>query len=201
MDRLNANNSVTLIGNAAGRPIYSHTAQGVRYFSFPLTVTRLSGSDDTLNICCREEKLDEDFSETTDMLKVVGELRSHNNRSGVGNKLLIFVYAHEISFVSGEPENKVFISGALCKPPSLRVTPLGREICDLLLAVNRPLGRSDYLPCICWGRSAREASGFTVGQRVELDGRIQSRNYIKIIDGVQYTKTAFEVSAMEIRGI
>ncbi len=117
----------------------------------------------------------------------------------MGNKLQIFVYAYELEFCSEEPENQIFLSGALCKEPKLRVTPLGREICDLLVAVNRPLGRSDYLPCICWGQTAREASGFGVGQDVEIDGRIQSREYIKVIDGAQLTKTAFEVSAMEIR--
>lgn len=199
MDRLNAKNSVILCGTVSGRPAYSHTVKGRKYYSFPLTVERLSGTEDRINISCREELLEQTTVSEDGMLRVCGELRSYNNRSGVGNKLQIFVFAHELTFCSDDPENIVFLSGALCNEPKLRVTPLGREICDVLVAVNRPLGRSDYLPCICWGQNAHETAQLRVGQNVEINGRIQSRDYIKIIDGIQFVKTAFEVSAMEVK--
>jgi primosomal replication protein N len=199
MDRLNAENSVVLCGTVSEKPAYTHSVKGQRHFSFPLTVARLSGTEDKINISCREELLEGAAVGEHTGLRVYGELRSYNNKSGVGNKLQIFVYAYELEFSDDEPENHIFLSGALCKEPKLRVTPLGREICDLLVAVNRPLGRSDYLPCICWGQTAREAAVFGVGQDIEIEGRIQSRDYIKVTDGVQLTKTAFEVSAMEIR--
>ncbi|MFB0920809.1 MAG: single-stranded DNA-binding protein, partial [Oscillospiraceae bacterium] len=132
------------------------------------------------------------------MLRVTGELRSYNNKSGVGNRLLIFVYANELEFCDGEPENLISLRGTVCKQPSLRMTPLGREICDILLAVNRPFGRSDYLPCISWGQNAREASLWNVGDTIELEGRIQSRSYIKSADSGQVKKVAYEVSASSV---
>ena len=198
MDRLNVTNSVTLCGTVSGRPSYSHTIKGVRHYTFHLTVLRLSGNEDRINITCTEDLLMQAITGEETTVMVCGELRSHNNKSGVGNKLQIYVFANEIVFCDKEPDNQVYLSGTLCKEPKLRVTPLGREICDLLIAVNRPLGRSDYLPCICWGQSAREASQFTVGQTLEVEGRIQSREYIKVVDGQQQTKVAFEVSAMTV---
>ena len=199
MDRLNAKNFVSLCGTVCGRPNFSHTAGGRRYFSFPLTVSRLSGAEDRIIISCRDDLLEGAFPDDGDALHILGELRSYNNKSGIGNRLQISVFAFELEFCDDEPENTVYLSGTICKPPKLRQTPLGREICDLLIAVNRPLGRSDYLPCICWGQSAQEAAGFAVGQSIELDGRIQSRDYIKLIEGEQYRKTAFEVSAVSVR--
>lgn len=199
MDRLNSKNSVILCGTVSGRPTYSHTAKGERFFTFPLTVERLSGAQDRINDSCREELLSQTEIEEKLRLRVFGELRSFNNKSGVGNKLQIFVFAYELEFCDDEPENLVFLSGALCKEPKLRVTPLGREICDVLIAVNRPLGRSDYLPCICWGQSAHNTSQLNVGQSVDISGRIQSRDYIKVVVGVQLVKTAFEVSATEVK--
>ena len=199
MDRLNAKNFVSLCGAVVGRPSFSHTAAGRRYFSFPLTVSRLSGAEDRIIVSCREDLIEGAFPDERSALRVLGELRSYNNKSGVGNRLQISVFAFELEFCDDEPENVVYLSGTICKPPKLRQTPLGREICDLLIAVNRPLGRSDYLPCICWGQSAQEVSEFAVGQPIELDGRIQSRDYIKLIEGEQYRKTAFEVSAVSVR--
>ena len=131
-----------------------------------------------------------------------GELRSFNNRSGEGSRLVITVFAREI----GPPEenvweNQVELLGTLCKPPNRRTTPMGREICDLMIAVNRHYGRSDYLPCIAWGQNARLAAGWAVGTRVRVLGRIQSREYIKNINGEPVTRTAFEVSAGEIAAL
>ncbi len=200
MDRLNASNSVALCGTVSGRPYYSHTIKGVRHYSFPLTVPRLSGTEDTINITCTEDLLTLAIPSDESMLRVCGELRSHNNKSGVGNKLQIYVLANYFEFCDAEADNQVFLSGTLCKEPKLRVTPLGREICDLLIAVNRPFGRSDYLPCICWGQSARDCAQYSIGQTLEIEGRIQSREYIKIVGGQQETKIAFEVSAMSVTG-
>lgn len=198
MDRLNSTNSVILCGTVSDRPIYSHTIKGRDFYAFPMTVPRLSGTEDRINIICQKELLQEAVPDKCAALMVTGELRSHNNKSGSGNKLQIFVYAYELNFSCEAPANQVYLAGTLCKDPKLRITPLGREICDLLLAVNRPLGRSDYLPCISWGKSARETADFHVGDSLILEGRIQSRDYIKIIDGQQFIKTAYEVSAMEI---
>ena len=127
-------------------------------------------------------------------IRVTGEVRSFNNRSGEGNRLIITVFARNIS-LSDEPDhNHVTLTGTLCKKPTLRATPMGREICDMMLAVNRRYGRSDYLPCIAWGLRARECAHWDVGTRVAVEGRLQSRNYIKTVDGVPVEKTAFEVS-------
>ena len=125
-----------------------------------------------------------------------GELRSFNNKSGKGSKLVISVFAREISFTGEEDKNSVILIGTLCKPPNLRRTPMGREICDLMLAVNRKYGRSDYLPCIAWGRNAELASTWSVGKEIKITGRIQSRKYIKIENGEGIEKVAFEVSVI-----
>ena len=129
---------------------------------------------------------------------VEGEVHSYNNKSGVGNKLVISVYAGKIFCCDEDDTNVVKIKGALCKSPNFRVTPMGREICDMMVAVNRKYGRSDYLPCIAWGRAAREASTWDVGRHVEITGRLQSRRYIKTTENGQVEKTAYEISAASI---
>ena len=192
------NNFVKLRGSLAGRPAFSHTARGIEFYSFPLEVLRLSGNSDTINIIARKEQLDALETENNSGLCVTGQIRSFNNRSGQGAKLVITVFAKELSFCDGEDENLVTLKGTLCKEPKLRCTPMGRDICDLMLAVNRHYGRSDYLPCICWGQRAREASLFTVGTKLCLSGRVQSRNYIKLSENGAEEKTAFEVSVTEL---
>ena len=129
----------------------------------------------------------------------MGEVRSFNSRRGTGARLVITVLARELSVCEEEDDNRVFLTGTLCKAPVLRSTPMGREICDLMLAVNRRYGRSDYLPCICWGLSAREAARWEVGARVELEGRLQSRRYIKMTESGPVEKTAFEISALRLQ--
>ena len=198
MEKSTTGNMTRLCGSVDGKASFSHISRNRKFYIFPLRVPRLSGAEDVISIVCDEEKMRSLEPDESPMLRVTGELRSYNNKSGVGNRLLIFVYANELAFCSDEPENSVLLQGTVCKQPSLRMTPLGREICDMLVAVNRQFGRSDYLPCICWGQNAREASLWSVGDTVELDGRIQSRNYIKNIDGRQVQKTAFEVSAASI---
>ena len=195
MEKNTTGNTTRLCGSVEGKPSFSHMSRNRRFFMFPLRVPRLSGAEDVINIVCDEELMCSLEPDGSAMLRVTGELRSYNNKSGVGNRLLIFVYASEIEFCDDEAENSITLRGTVCKTPSLRMTPLGREICDVLVAVNRPFGRSDYLPCISWGQNAREASLWCVGDAVALEGRIQSRNYIKNFEGQQMKKTAYEVSA------
>ncbi len=202
MDEMQNMNHVLLCGAPAGDPAFSHASRLERFFTFPLEVSRLSGTMDRLNIILREELLPELRPSRAGLLQVGGELRSFNNRSGEGSRLVITVFAREI----GPPEenvweNQVELLGTLCKPPNRRTTPMGREICDLMIAVNRHYGRSDYLPCIAWGQNARLAAGWAVGTRVRVLGRIQSREYIKNINGEPVTRTAFEVSAGEIAAL
>jgi len=199
MEYLRECNRVMLCGTVAERPVFSHVSRDVKFYIFPLEVARLSGNVDRLNIVVRSDMLEELEEEECSYLTVIGELRSYNNKSDVGNRLIITVYAREILFEGDCDANKVWLTGTLCKKPTLRTTPMGRDICDMMLAVNRHYGRSDYLPCIAWGVRAREASLWDVGTTVTIEGRIQSRTYIKNIDGITLEKTAFEVSVTELQ--
>ncbi len=198
MDGKTGNNIVRLVGTAAGRPSLSHESRGEAFYRLPLCVRRLSGAEDELPLLLRRRQLEALELCEADKLAVCGELRSFNNRSGEGPRLLISVFVRTISLCDGEDDNFVRLRGALCRPPRLRRTPLGREICDLMLAVNRSYGRSDYLPCICWGRLARNMADQPVGTALQLTGRIQSRRYIKLTEDGPLEKTAYEVSASEI---
>ena len=189
-------NEVLLEGIALEAPALSHENHGTRFYRFPLQVPRLSGTPDTLPVLVPEALLTAVRLE--DPLRVRGQLRSFNNRSGVGNRLVLTVYAQAMEPGSGEPCNRILLSGALCKPPIFRRTPLGRSICDLMLAVNRKYGRADYLPCIAWGTLAQRCGGLHVGDGVKLEGRLQSRSYQKVVDGVTQDRTAFEVSVMHL---
>ncbi len=200
MDEALCRNTVELCGALAAAPRFSHLSRGERFFIFPVETRRLSGAVDTINVVAREALLAALRIEEAERLCVQGELRSFNNRREEGPKLVITVFARALSLAGGgEDVNAITLRGALCKQPVLRVTPMGRDICDLMVAVNRRCGRSDYLPCICWGARARTAALFDVGDGVELTGRVQSRQYIKLIDGEPVEKTAYEVSASEIR--
>lgn len=201
MELSQENNQVRLCGTMAGAPRYSHSAGGQDFYTFPLEVERLSGSLDTLNIVLREGRLADTELEERARICVSGELRSFNNRRGEGAKLVLTVLAREISFTDEPDDNRVSLTGTLCKVPNARVTPLGRDICDLLLAVNRRGGRSDYLPCICWGSRAREAAQWTVGTVLHLEGRFQSREYLKLCGDGLIRRTAYEVSAAEIEAL
>lgn len=198
MDETMLNNYAELIGTIAAPPVFSHDRRGESFYVFPLEVERLSGTADTVNVIVRRELMERVELSEAGKIRVIGELRSFNNKSGEGAKLVITVFAKEIELCDGEDTNIVRLIGTLCKNPNLRTTPMGRDICDLMLAVNRKYGRSDYLPCITWGLKAREAADWEVGTVVSLEGRIQSRKYIKIIDDTPVEKTAFEVSVIEI---
>ena len=197
MDQYTGENKIILRGQAAGTPVPSHQNHGVNYYLVPLRVPRLSGVDDVLNLVT--DRPDEALWTPGRWLTVQGEVRSYNNRSGQGSRLVITVLVRSVQPSElEEGENQLTLAGALCRVPTVRRTPLGREICDLLLAVNRPYGRADYLPCIAWGSLAGHCGTLEVGSRLRLEGRLQSRQYHKLIDGEQVTRTAFEVSVMNL---
>lgn len=201
MDETIIRNAAELRGSLAGAPAFSHESRGERFFTFPLETRRLSGAADVINVLAREQLLADAPLGEEARLRVTGELRSFNSKRGDGARLVITVFARELCFDDGEDVNRVALRGAICKAPNLRVTPMGRDICDIMLAVNRRYGRSDYLPCICWGLRAREAASWSVGDSLSLSGRIQSRRYIKLIGGEALSKTAYEVSVTEIERV
>ena len=187
-------NRALLRGTAAAAPVWSHETHGVVYELFPLEVLRLSGWADRINVIAPRALL-EACPVTEGMpLEVEGEVRSFNNKSGRGSRLVITLHARVLRPGNGPDENRLVLAGVLCKPPVLRRTPLGREICDLMLAVNRRYGRADYLPCIAWGALAQRCAGLAVGDGVALEGRLQSRLYQKVVEGAVQERTAFEVS-------
>lgn len=197
MDEFRGENKIFLRGRTAGEPVLSHQNHGVDYYVVPLRVPRLSGVDDVLNLVTSVP--DRELWAPGQWVSVEGEVRSYNNRTGQGSKLVITVLARSARpDDTREGENRLILAGALCRKPVLRRTPLGREICDLLLAVNRPYGRADYLPCIAWGSLAVHCGGLDVGDKLRLEGRLQSRQYHKLIDGEQVERTAFEVSVMNL---
>lgn len=194
-------NKVYLRGYVSSAPVFSHENHNRRFYIFPITVPRLSGAEDIINIVADEEVLDAAQLNDGQTLAVTGELRSYNNKRGIGSRLVITVLAQEVEFSDGEPENIVQLTGALCKEPVYRRTPLGRDITDLMLAVSRRYNRTDYLPVIAWGSQAAEVSELAVGTRISITGRIQSRGYIKVINGENVERTAFEISAVNIEVI
>ncbi len=198
MEEQTRTNLVELCGTAETDAVFSHESRGERFYRFPLTIHRLSGTADTLNVIVREHLLSSAAIIPGQRLQVSGELRSFNNKHSEGSKLVITVFAHSLLPADGADTNSVALRGTLCKLPNLRTTPMGREICDFMLAVNRHYGRSDYLPCIAWGIKAKETAQWPVGTVVSLTGRVQSRQYVKVIEGAAVEKTAFEVSVVEI---
>ena len=174
----------------------SHVNHGCAFFLFPLSVLRLSGQPDKLQVIAPQPLLDALPVSPGDTVTVAGQLRSFNNNSGQGSRLVISVFAQTLTAGGAGPLNRIQLSGILCKQPVLRRTPLGREICDMILAVNRRYGRADYLPCIAWGAVAQQAACLHTGQRFTAEGRVQSRVYTKNENGVLTDRTAYEVSIM-----
>ena len=191
-------NRVHLCGQAADAPILSHINHGCAFYRFTLSVLRLSGQADKLPVIVPKALLDAVPVAAGDTVTVIGQLRSFNNKSGQGNRLVITVFAQSIEPGDGSYFNRILLSGALCKKPVLRRTPLGRSICDVILAVNRHYGRADYLPCIAWGQTAVQIAGMDVGERLALEGRVQSRTYTKLLESGSEERTAFEVSIMQL---
>lgn len=166
-------------------------------------VKRLSNSDDRIPLMISERLIDVTQDYTGEYIMATGQFRSYNQHEEKKNRLVLSVFVREVSFVEeeldGAKTNTILLDGYICKRPIYRKTPLGREIADLLLAVNRPYGKSDYIPCICWGRNARFASGFEVGEHVQVLGRIQSREYVKKLSETETEKRiAYEVSVSKL---
>ena len=191
-------NQAVLSGRATQAPQLSHVNHGVRYYIFPLAVQRLSGAADVLNVVASQQTLEACPVAADGFYTATGEVRSFNNRSGVGSRLVITFFAKSLTPAEDQPQNLLRLSGTLCKPTTLRRTPLGREICDLLLAVNRSYGRSDYLPCIAWGALARSCARLGTGDTLSLTGRLQSRKYRKVLDTGEEERTAYEISVLSL---
>ena len=189
-------NQVTLIGNPIGTPTYSHSNHGRHFYAFPLEVCRLSGAVDRLQILASEELLEETPIIEGANLCITGQIRSYNSHKPEGRRLIISVLAETMEITDLPHDNRVSLLGNLCKAPVYRRTPLGREICDIMLAVNRSYRRADYLPCILWGSSAREGATYEVGTALLLTGRLQSRQYIKVLEDHSEERTAYEISAI-----
>lgn len=190
-------NELTLCGTLADTFRFSHDSHGISFYTFPLAVKRLSGVEDIINVISAETILPFG-TEPGDFLCLSGELRSFNNNSGRGNKLAIYAYAKTLVRADGEFQNELKLGGIVCKSPIYRRTPLGREICDLMIAINRRYGRSDYLPCITWGRLSATASDLVPGDFIHITGRIQSRSYVKAFETHEETRIAYEVSVFTL---
>ena len=189
-------NQITLRGSLTALPYFSHENHGRKFYRFILEVPRLSGAVDLLPVVAEEGILNALDLSGGDMLTVSGQIRSHNVRTDGVRHLLIFVFAAAITAEDGDPVNDVIIEGPLCKEPIYRRTPLGREICDVMLAVPRAFKRADYLPCILWGSTAQDASECHTRDRIRIYGRLQSRIYTKITDNGPQERTAYEISAL-----
>lgn len=189
-------NSVILRGELAGLPQFSHENHRKRFYRFTLSVPRLSGTVDHLPIVAEEAILNAMDLSGGEMLRIEGQIRSHNQRENGIRRLLIFVFAQQIQSEEGEPINAVTMAGPLCRNPTYRRTPLGREICDVMLAVPRAFHRADYLPCILWGRTAQDVALCHTSDRIRIHGRLQSRTYTKQTDDGPQERTAYEISAL-----
>ena len=202
-DKIIENNQVTIMGKVATEFSFSHEVFGEGFYMVEVEVKRLSNSEDRIPLMISERLIDVTQDYTGEYIMVHGQFRSYNRHEEQKNRLVLSVFVREISFMEEEPDgtktNSIWLDGYICKEPIYRKTPLGREIADLLLAVNRPYGKSDYIPCICWGRNARYASGFEVVEHVQLLGRIQSREYVKRISDTETEKrVAYEVSVSKL---
>ena len=189
-------NIITLRGELDRPPEFSHENHGRRFFRFTLNVPRLSGAVDTLPVIAEEQMLGEMDLSGGSMIAVTGQIRSHNIRTDGTRRLLIFVFALSVTAEDGEPLNDVMLEGPLCREPTYRRTPLGREICNVMLAVPRAFRRADYLPCILWGRTAQEVSVCHTRDRIRICGRLQSRIYTKLTNDGPIERTAYEISAL-----
>lgn len=202
-DKMFENNQVTIMGEIVSDYVYSHEVYGEGFYMVDVSVSRLSNFVDCIPVMVSERLVNVKENDSGRYVYITGQFRSFNRHEEHKNRLVLSVFAREFEMVD-EPEednaqNQIFLDGFICKEAVYRKTPLGREIADLLVAVNRSYGKSDYIPCICWGRNARFASGFTVGSHVQIWGRIQSREYVKKISETEAQKrTAYEVSVSKI---
>ncbi len=199
MDKLFMKNLVNMTGMIISEPVFDHESNGEKFYRAFLEVKRLSDTEDAIPLLISERGFDLDDI-VGKRVDVVGQFRSHNWHDGEKNRLLLNVFVTELyDSDSEEDANGIVLDGYVTKEPIYRETPKGREITDMLLAVNRSYGKSDYIPCIVWGRNAVYASGLPVGTHLKITGRIQSRNYTKHYpDGTEENRTAYEVSVSKI---
>lgn len=202
-DKVIENNQVTIMGEIVSDFSFSHEIFGEGFYLVDVRVKRLSESYDEIPLMVSERLIDVNEDYKGRLICVNGQFRSYNRHEERKNRLVLSVFAREIFFVEEVEEssksNQIYLDGYICKEPIYRKTPLGREIADVLLAVNRPYGKSDYIPCICWGRNARYANHFKVGERCGIWGRIQSREYMKKLSETEIEKrVAFEVSVSKL---
>lgn len=199
---LNKNNRVELKGILLSEFKFSHKVFGEGFYTALLSVSRTSGNEDILPVMVSERMVAVNEKWSGQSVKIIGRFRSYNKHEGNRNHLILSVFAVEFETSTDTysfGENKAFFDGYICKPPVYRETPKGRKIADILLAVNRPYGKSDYIPCICWGRNALLSSKFAVGTRIQIHGRIQSRDYKKWVSETEIeTRTAYEVSTVTL---
>ena len=205
-DKIIENNQVTIMGEVASAFTFSHEVFGEGFYMVEVLVKRLSNSEDRIPLMISERLMDVTQDYTGEFIMASGQFRSYNRHDEQKNRLILSVFVREVAFIDEEPDgaktNSILLDGYICKLPVYRKTPLGREIADLLLAVNRPYGKSDYIPCICWGRNARFASSFEVGEHVQVLGRIQSREYVKKLSETETQKrVAYEVSVSKLECI
>ena len=189
-------NTITLRGFLHTLPEFSHENHGRQYYRFVLEVPRLSGTVDLLPVIAQDTLLNDLDPCAGEMITVSGQIRSYNQRTDGVRHLIIFVFASLVTVEDGEPINDVVIDGPICREPVYRTTPLGREICDVMLAVPRAFRRADYLPCILWGRTAQQISQCHTRDRICIQGRLQSRVYTKMTPEGPVERTAYEISAL-----
>lgn len=206
LDKVFTNNQVTIAGEVVSEFTFSHEVYGEHFYVVNIAVCRLSNSFDVIPVMISERLMDVSADYRGCTLQASGQFRSYNRHEETRNRLVLSVFAREASLIEPEEDdqnpNYIFLDGYVCKHPVYRKTPLGREIADVLLAVNRPYGKSDYIPCICWGRNARFADKFEVGSHIQIWGRIQSREYQKKIGEEHYEKrVAYEVSVSKLEFI
>ena len=202
-DKIIENNQVSIVGEVVSEFYFSHEVFGEGFYMLDVSVKRLSDSCDVIPLMISERLIDVSGDYRGNYIHATGQFRSYNRHEEKKNRLVLSVFVRELEFINEEVENaktnQIFLDGYICKAPVYRKTPLGREIADILLAVNRPYGKSDYIPCICWGRNARFASTFEVGSRCAVWGRIQSREYMKKIDEEESERrVAYEVSVSKL---
>lgn len=193
------NNRAYVAGRVISAPVYSHEVMGEKFYDLVLAVKRLSEQEDDIPVTVSDRLMQNADIDIGAFVGVAGQLRSYNKIIGGKSKLVLRVFARELDEGDAENPNVIELEGFVCKPPVYRTTPFKREICDMLLAVNRAYNKSDYIPAIAWGRNARYAGDFRVGDKVEITGRIQSRIYQKTLeDGTVEDRTAYEVSVAKL---
>ena len=206
LDKVIENNRVSIIGEVVSEFQFSHEVFGEGFYLVNVSVDRLSDMVDIIPLMISERLIDVTKDYRGMKIEVSGQFRSYNRHEGLKNKLILSIFVRELQFVEDDDmpqeqskSNQIYLDGYVCKPPIYRKTPLGREIADILIAVNRPYGKSDYIPCIAWGRNARFASTIEVGGQLQVQGRVQSREYTKKINEEETEKrVAYEVSVSKI---